>query len=189
MYSPVLKAAFESPHFVEGQTKTYKMDDTTEGTFQLFVQWHYTQSISRDVNVTNHVDMQDAMLSLLELWVLADKLLIPTLQNYVMFWINEHMVKCHDNGIKAGCFFIYTWENTAEGSPLRRYFLDVAAWREGLDKWMENSHIIFPNDFLRELVIYLFVALPTGFREEQIAKRDVKEFMVPETRGSLTLLI
>jgi BTB/POZ domain len=41
-YSPVLNAAFNST-FIEGQTQTYRLEDTSPSAFRLFTQWIYGQ--------------------------------------------------------------------------------------------------------------------------------------------------
>ena len=43
-HSKVLNTAFNS-NFIEGQTQTYRLEDTTPGTFKLLVQWLYMQKL------------------------------------------------------------------------------------------------------------------------------------------------
>jgi len=45
----VFKAAFDGP-FVEGQTSTYILNDTTESTFQNLVQYMYANKIKLTVH-------------------------------------------------------------------------------------------------------------------------------------------
>ncbi|KUJ22624.1 uncharacterized protein LY89DRAFT_763069 [Mollisia scopiformis] len=71
--------------FVEGQTQTYRMDDVSADAFRYFVEWLYTQSL--DIEQLKPVGQMDDHrcdkedLCLAELWILAGKLLIPSLQN------------------------------------------------------------------------------------------------------------
>lgn len=53
-YTPVLKAAFES-NFIEGQTQTYKLQDTTKGAVRLLVQWLYPQKLDTIELTESHI--------------------------------------------------------------------------------------------------------------------------------------
>ncbi|KAE9374841.1 hypothetical protein N431DRAFT_335667, partial [Stipitochalara longipes BDJ] len=86
--SPVLKAAFNSS-FVEGQTHNYRLDDILPGTFRLFVQWLYEgkfKMVYYDPPITEAVQKKtdDRFRGLCQLWILAERLIIPRLQNQVM---------------------------------------------------------------------------------------------------------
>ncbi|KAE9381301.1 hypothetical protein N431DRAFT_457902 [Stipitochalara longipes BDJ] len=111
--SPVLKAAFNGP-FVEGQTQTYKLDDTTENAFTLLSQFFYTQKLDGDLGGKDNV-----VLSLCRLWILAEKLPMPRLQNISIDRIEG--LRLQENQIDA-TVFMYVWDNTVYGSPLRRLF-------------------------------------------------------------------
>jgi len=91
--------AFNS-EFVEGQTQTYRLEDTIEQAFRLLVQWLYSQKFElplgeyKDNDQIIDPEVMRALMaeenSLAELWVLADKLCIPALQNLVIDTI--HMI-------------------------------------------------------------------------------------------------
>ncbi|KAG4424720.1 hypothetical protein IFR04_002068 [Cadophora malorum] len=99
-HSKVLNAAFNS-NFIEGQTQTYQLEDTTPGTFKLLVQWLYTQKLkisqltcpeqfgglAEKVDRDADVCWYEEDMNLARLWVLADRLGMPKLQNNVMFII------------------------------------------------------------------------------------------------------
>lgn len=124
--SPVLKAALSNPNFVEAQTQTYRLDDTTEGAFRLLVQWLYTQKLEllqmrQDFDVEANEGMEgEEDQSLVELWVLADKIDMPELQNLALRSIDK---LSHVFSRIASGFFTYVYENTNEDSLLRRYFV------------------------------------------------------------------
>jgi hypothetical protein len=95
--SPIFEAAFNS-NFIEGQTQIYKLGDTTPRAFQLLTQWMYFQTcnISQLGNGTGRQgpdlsypkqktseDLEEDK-ALFELWVLADKLRMPRLQNLAL---------------------------------------------------------------------------------------------------------
>jgi hypothetical protein len=129
-YSPVLDRAFNST-FEEGQTQTYTMDDTTVGAFRMFVRWLYSQKLNVTVHEgakslvvvieqlrddrSNHISAcTKETYYLLQLWVLAEKLMVPQLQDVVMDQFNIIRQTC------AGAFEIqlnYIYANTA-GEPI-----------------------------------------------------------------------
>lgn len=122
-YLPVLKAAFNSD-FIEGPTQTYKFQDTSDGAVRLLLQWLYTQKL--DIlqlgdGTTTLADVQPELktkedMSLAELWVLAEKLLIPRLQNMVVEEI--HNLSKHWKHVTTLCLdCVYTNTTTVE-TPL-----------------------------------------------------------------------
>jgi hypothetical protein len=149
-YSPVLNAAFNS-QFIEGQTQTYRLEDTTEGTFRLFLQWLYYQQLEllqlQDGNVDDNLVIDEDE-SLFGLWILADKLGAPHLQNLAIESIEK--IRYKTEGL-ALSHLHYIYDNTSTGSLLREYMVDQC--RENL--WPEsyiNCGHDFPHEFLIELV-------------------------------------
>lgn len=90
-WSPVLKAAFNS-NFVEGQTQKFRLQDTTERALMLLNDWLYTQNTNivesqvwdRQRGIPEFNANSDQDNAMVELWVLAEKLIIPRLQNQVI---------------------------------------------------------------------------------------------------------
>lgn len=91
-HSPVLEAAFNS-NFIEGQTQTCRLEDTTEDAFKLFMQWIYSQRLTLkqldDCWTTVEAEEVSEYMNLMGLWVLADRLCIPCLQNAVITAADE----------------------------------------------------------------------------------------------------
>ncbi|KAE9381305.1 hypothetical protein N431DRAFT_457906 [Stipitochalara longipes BDJ] len=120
LHCPVFEAAFNS-NFIEGQTQTYKIDDTTVEAFQYLVQWFYGQKFKSLVVSQTDIKIYLALIriitsistsqaekdkakaqlktmpdpkishkfavrcsSLCRVWVLADRLQIPRVQNLVI---------------------------------------------------------------------------------------------------------
>lgn len=75
-YSPFFKAAFNS-NFKEGQTQEITLD-VDEIAFGVIANWFYTQKI---LDTSGKVPLQSV---LARVWILADRFLIPVLQNQVM---------------------------------------------------------------------------------------------------------
>ncbi|TVY34943.1 hypothetical protein LSUB1_G007431 [Lachnellula subtilissima] len=161
-YSPVLKAAFES-EFIEGRTQTYTLDDTTEDAFRLLVQWLYSQRLTSELRdessgkpydgidkQTQRKTIEAETKILVSLWVLVEKLLLPSLQNDAMgaiIWFAEQLdlLDFHVNTA--------VYAQTAPGSQLRRVFVDLCAYRLGTE-----SIVQFQVNFSKEMLLDILVA-------------------------------
>ncbi|TVY73265.1 hypothetical protein LSUE1_G005767 [Lachnellula suecica] len=155
-YSPVWNAAFNSS-FIEGQTQIYRLEDTTARAFKLLVQGLYYQELllhqledtaddeERDTELTQSEDM-----SLAELWVLADKLSIPHIQDLALGSIHQISHK-----ISMLCLapLGYIYDNTTSGSKLRAYCIENLA-RYLKPEELETFHDLLPRELLLDLVKY-----------------------------------
>ena len=135
--SPVLNAAFNSS-FVEGQTQEYALTDTTKGAVSLFAEWIYTRNIvvllpenAEDLNV--HKTQAD----LLNLWILADKLLVPQLQNRALLLFEDHHVK---HGCIPIGLCINVWSNTGDDCGLRRYLTNILVRQLPKEVYKNKKH-------------------------------------------------
>lgn len=140
---PVFDTAFSS-QFVEGQTHIYKLEDTTPRAFRFFVQWAYSREIKVLIEQEDE-DLKAAMqamtppyyerdvvlgedpfklegMALLEAWVLADKLVMPELQNVLIAQVDSLMLDYSRFHGVAFCLH-YLYDNTTAGSPLRKIFV------------------------------------------------------------------
>lgn len=164
--SPILKAAFNSD-FIEGQTQRYTLEDTTEGAFRLFSEWVYTQNIYWDGESKD----EPRSYWLPEVWVLAEKLLVPKLQNRAIDLIEDLRKK---RGA-VGHTITWIYQNTPYGSPLRRIYVHQWAWNVQSHIY-RRTDVSFPTEFLIELAAYL--------RDINVQKlefsRDMKDFYVKE---------
>lgn len=167
-YSPVLKAAFTS-NFIEGQTQTYKLEDVESGVFQLLVQWLYRQNIESsytkiEMNAlfvdppTPEIEavidgmkenIQERVSNLVRLWVLADRLQIPVLQNLVANSLYELRVLHRCDALQD---LYYVYDNTLGGSALRR--LMVVAFAESYGRIMDCPEYV-PKEMLLQIGRYL----------------------------------
>ncbi|TVY32908.1 hypothetical protein LOCC1_G007719 [Lachnellula occidentalis] len=147
-HSPVLNAAFNSD-FIEGQTQTYTLDDISEGAFKLLVQWLYSQKL-----VLPRPPMANELCilytDLVMLWVLADKLDIPSLQNLVL----EKIEQISDESVSIPYeSFDYIYRNTSKGSQLRRFLVEMVSMQchENIFDDEDEHHI--PRRMLLDLII------------------------------------
>ncbi|KAH8658664.1 hypothetical protein BGZ60DRAFT_123844 [Tricladium varicosporioides] len=85
----------------------------------ILIKWLYTgQLFIGDKPCLGH---SSALLSLEELWVMADRLLIPKLSNHAMWEIcNWCQIQCLEAETAE-----YVYNNTAQGSKLRRFVADL----------------------------------------------------------------
>jgi hypothetical protein len=164
--SPVLKAAFNS-NFIEGQTQRYVLEDTTEAAFHLFSEWVYTQNIYWDGESKD----EPSGYSLPQVWVLAEKLLVPKLQNRVMDLIEE--VRKKRGTVALTISWVYA--NTTCGSPLRRIYTHQWAWNVQ-SKNYRRADLSAPIDFFIDLAVYL---VDINIQRLEFS-RDMKDFYVKE---------
>ncbi|KAH8774805.1 hypothetical protein BGZ57DRAFT_373241 [Hyaloscypha finlandica] len=115
-YSPFFDAAFNG-NFTEGNTRSMKLEDTSTEAFGIFVNWLYTGDIEN-----NKRDLPSCE-ALIHLWLLADLVLVPRLQNEAMWKLEEARLlrKRLPSSVLARAY-----EHTSKGSPLRRYI--VRTW-------------------------------------------------------------
>ena len=87
-HSPYFTAAFRGD-FLEGQTQSMTLSDVDPAIFGQLTHWLYTQSIEDSVKAK--------FVTLGQLWFLAERRLMPTLQNEVMNSIREEIAKNSKN--------------------------------------------------------------------------------------------
>lgn len=163
---------------VEGQTQTYQLEENTVDAVRFLVQWLYSQSIDVDQLESKELtpsEITNEDHSLAELWVLADKLLLPRLQNLCIQMI-EGVRKQID--VVATPTLKYIWENTASDSPLRRLMLDQCL---GLTP---RTFTLNSNEYPQEMLIQLVELLlseegSARVRRSKNQQRDMKDFEVP----------
>jgi hypothetical protein len=172
-YTPTFKAAFTNPAWKEYATQTYELKDITPGTFSLLVQWLYTQKLDYD-NGSNGVTGPD----LVRLWVLADRLLLPRLQNAAMNLVE--VILMTKNIIPIPLHMLsYIYKNTLDDIPLRRFFVDVCASNLRDSHFLEKS-----NEFPHRMLIDLAIALKAKMTKSgyKAGVRNMAEFHVAEDK-------
>ncbi|TVY34944.1 hypothetical protein LSUB1_G007432 [Lachnellula subtilissima] len=162
-YSPLFKAAFESG-FIEGQTQTYKLDDVEPKFVQVLLHWLYTQKLDIEVAMEqdsqHFLHLEEPFILAVSLWALADKLLLPGLQNEVVDWINH---VCREEGYAPTHCLKQFYDCTGAGSLLRKLFISQTAHYMP-SNWYTTEAKHFPQDFLVDLAEYFsteFVAKHT----------------------------
>ncbi|CAG8972088.1 hypothetical protein HYALB_00004954 [Hymenoscyphus albidus] len=111
-YSPYFGVAFNSG-FIESETHTCHMEDVSPGAFALFVEWIYTQQIPCD----ERLHYRKATENLVGLWLLADRCLVPKLQNQALVLDRERRRLNYRLASSAA----QVYEETSVDSPFRRF--------------------------------------------------------------------
>ncbi|KAL2072728.1 hypothetical protein VTL71DRAFT_12071 [Oculimacula yallundae] len=158
-HSKVLNAAFNS-EFVEGLTQTYRLNDFGEGTFKFAIQWMYSQKLNLLHKDANHASDETTMLEdrkqisdLTELWVLADRIAMPNLQNAAIdalhsMCLAHKFLQSEDLLIDK---YQYIYQNTSYGSQLRKYILAPFIYRVVEPGFIENHAEDCPKEMLVDI--------------------------------------
>ena len=142
-YSPMLDKAFNGP-FTEGDTQTLIIDDFDyPDAFGAVQSWMYTQSM----NGWEAAWGREYTKTLYIVWILADRLLMPNLQNELMghLWKNSLPLRIFD----------YVYENTGPRSKLRKYIADTMAGYKCPDDYRpgpKQCTKLLPVDLLVDII-------------------------------------
>jgi hypothetical protein len=113
---------------------------------------------------------------LVELWVLADKLLIPSLQNAVIQELEKLRAFHKTTSTK---FLHYVYDKTGPGSPLRRLFVHWCAFNVASD-WFSKKPGHFPQEMLIDLVQLLSESSSEDWKTQMSERRNMADFEVEE---------
>lgn len=109
---------------------------------------------------------------LVQLWVLADRLMIPALQNDTIrqlevLWTSKAIWPMEGgDGIPVDLTY-YIYNHTTQSSPLRHLFLDQIAYAWNPAEVIERHPQGLPNEMLAELLMILGNAVRPGERKQQ----------------------
>lgn len=163
-YSPYFAAAFNGP-FKEGESQTSELEDVCPIAFGLFVSWLYSQRVEY---INGNILMREEPLELL---LLAERLLIPRLQNETITLLAKDAFPKSPISKKFGRLY----ENTVEGSPLRRFFI---ARQTG--PWYATDGLVDSDDYPRQMLLDMFILASTGYKHKRITEEIKKTYHVGE---------
>jgi hypothetical protein len=155
---------------VEGQTQELELEDIQPQAFNIFVNWLYTQEIK---DVHGKIPTKN---KLCELWILADRFLIPKLQNQAMLYLGRPTTQ---KSISTSCAQ-RVYSSTAKGSPLRNFVADLLANSivNNFREFKENSDRSWvPVELLWDAVDSIQLRLPKGTK---LPTRPVDHYNVNE---------
>ncbi|OBT48082.1 hypothetical protein VE00_01023 [Pseudogymnoascus sp. WSF 3629] len=155
--SPYFKSAFEGK-FQEAELGEVTLKHTSVATFEMFNEWLYTDNVTeelcREENMTAS-QMYDkdkpTYPQMLDVWVLADYLLVPRLQNHIM---DKMIARFNNRQIMPILDFAYFYKNTQLGSPIRKFMVDLFVWRwyTASDQYLEYAPRI-PSEMSTDLLV------------------------------------
>jgi hypothetical protein len=118
-------------------------------------------------------------ISRIELWVLAEKLLIPQLQNEAMTLLQRVGRTCID---PFEIHVKYIYQNTAENSPLRRFVVNMIAWTAPSSEYKKYPHL-YPPEFLLDLVTVFSATVPSKTAANKRNRLNDNDYCVEERSG------
>lgn len=173
-HSPVLHQAFSGPS-LESQTQIYTIDDFDfPDAFGAIMDWMYTERSSGFLDAMEMAEVEaEGGARLLPnylyiIWVLADRLLMPKLQNRIMDVVYDHEF-CRNE--TPGIPWVY--KNTTPGSKLRRFVI----YRIADDRYSQRdreSLQILPTECLVDW------ALSSAHFAKPGLSNEIADFMVEE---------
>ncbi|KAK5675406.1 hypothetical protein LTS10_011848 [Elasticomyces elasticus] len=126
----------------EGQDRAVKLPEAEPEVFSNYVQWLYSGAVPcKDATNSGEAD-------LIKLWILADLLMAPKLQDLIATTIitARRTEKC----TLAWEVVNETYSKTAEGSPLRRLVIDLYV-KAGTADWLSKDTRTVPQEFMTDL--------------------------------------
>lgn len=129
--SPYFKAALWGD-FQEAALGEVALPDFGVAAFERFNEWLYTGKITEELweeeglnTLQLYVNDVPSLPQLLDVWLLADYLLVPRLQNYVADMIAAKMKR---RKVVALADFAHFYERTEQGSLMRKFIVDACVW-------------------------------------------------------------
>ena len=167
-YSPYFRALFEGS-FQEAQTKKSVLREHSPDVFEHFLNWMYTQRLEVLGEELPDPDF------LIRLWVLADMLLIPDLQNIAIKGIEKQ--SSMSNSVCSN-MYQYVYENTVLDSPLRKLMVFQVAWQLDPECVIEDKDFFMelPADMARDLVFELMKR--TDLNKYNVPVMNIEDFYV-----------
>jgi hypothetical protein len=168
-YSPYFKAAFTGS-FAEAETQELQLEDVEGEVFGIFANWLYTQTIENEDAKVPSADQ------LIQLWVLADRLLVPTLQNQALLVLDKQRQE-NTSGSKgsrpSSSSYNFAYENTKDDSPLPLYITEYCVARE--------SPILNPENYPHQMLVDIINTMRKRCPRRQVWKpseADLESYMV-----------
>lgn len=135
-HSPFFNAAFTGS-FLEGETQSMTLEDVHPIVFGLLVYWIYTETVAI------HKTGEKQWKLLVDLWLLAQRCLIPKLQNDVMIKLYTRVNVIDNSQLVKLCICVYQRHET-EDTPLRALVVHELAWygnwegANGMRRWRKE---------------------------------------------------
>ncbi len=154
--------------FTSGLSESITLTDTTIAAAAVLVRWMYTGNIhDRDGQLPSSVALYD-------LWLLADKLVIPSLQNATIIAIEDQRMS--EKKIRTD-MAAKVYEKTSAGCPLRKFLVYQIAF--GLTFRGFEEDLVQLHRYPVELQTDLLLALKKEATTSKAAVADMSIYFVP----------
>jgi hypothetical protein len=146
-----------------------QLEEVEGKTFGIFANWLYTQTIEDEDAKVPSADQ------LIQLWVLADRLLVPTLQNQALLVLDKQR---QENHRLPSSSYNFAYENTKDNSPLRLYITECCVYRQHPIQNPKN----YPHQMLVDIINAMRKTYP-GRHVWKPSEIDLESYMVdvPDT--------
>jgi hypothetical protein len=122
-----------------------QLEEVEGGIFGIFANWLYSQTIEDEDSKAPSADQ------LIQLWVLADRLLVPRLQNQAMAVLDNQRRENAPGSRPSSTSYNFAYENTKENSPLRLYITEYCVFdRQNQIQYPGN----YPHQMLVDIINY-----------------------------------
>jgi BTB/POZ domain len=181
----VLHAAFNND-FEEARTQTYRIENIRPGAFRILVRWLYSQKLSAPPTASSNDEKEIEKLEdldLIQLWVVADRLLIRPLQNCIIKTLST-LWGWRKPRYPTIDWIPYAYENTILGSPLRKLAVDLAIWglfNEDInEKNEEKFRQKLPPELLFDVYKVVSTAVQLTFKKPDPLKSEDRRAIIDE---------
>ncbi|KAL8803142.1 MAG: hypothetical protein Q9200_006340 [Gallowayella weberi] len=141
--------------WVEAQTGIINLSADDPEVFEVFQYWLYAHDLGLDSD-----QMEDTSL-ILSLWVFGDKVQVPDFQNAALDALRSAVVPLLKHTRLFRLQDIQTiFEHTGEGSPLRKFIVDLYVWDGPLNGLMAK---LLEENYPQAFIIQLFDAYTSTF--------------------------
>jgi hypothetical protein len=153
-HSPYFRAAFDG-NFDEATTGEVILDTTDPAVCGLFVEWLYTKDITLVISEDEALSRREShrkekpeTTQLVRLWLLAEYLQVPQLQNKAIDIIQQ---KWKRSRVLNSDAVEVAYKETTAGSRLRKYFTDVICWHATSPESLSIHMKFAPREFISDL--------------------------------------
>ncbi|KAF7876338.1 hypothetical protein EAF04_001431 [Stromatinia cepivora] len=187
-YSPYFKAKFNHPVSKENGVQSADIRHTSKEPFGRFIEWIYTQEL-RDTSNSKMDEWSDeeeeSAEGLIDLWILADDIQVPGLQNLAIDALEYHRDwLCRIKAEQLGALTEHIYELTEKDSKLRRWFFSSLA-ALSLSGYLKRS----PEKAANEIQKFIDASSPAddlSIHENTMRKRaEMMQFYVEDPEMSL----
>ncbi|KAJ9667446.1 hypothetical protein H2201_002314 [Coniosporium apollinis] len=129
--------------FAEASSRVIMLTEDEPETFSEVVSWIYRDLLFTEITLPEYPED----IRLCKLWVLADKLCMPALQNRVMELITDKALA--QNHVAPTATLDWIWQHTSQGSKLRFAFVDISVRSMTRSDLWDRKRIL-PAEFVQE---------------------------------------